>query len=204
MPNLIKKSEWFGLFGTRSYFISSQPSQKWPNIDRDRSYAASFQIQCVLNIFVSKKEVFSLLHIFSTHIACICLQDRRIISFSVLCKHNWNIAIINVSKIILISSNKQRNCIAHRKLNNSCQVKLPFFSLLLPSFVLFLNSSFKSCKKIAPDQADNISIFQLCLLLKMRLSFDLEGRFTGYKSRKQIMTTWILPKKKETHFQYSG
>ena len=36
-------------------------------------------------------------------------------------------------------------------------------------------------KKMAPNQADNISIFQLCLLLKMRLSVDLEGRFTGYK-----------------------
>ena len=36
-------------------------------------------------------------------------------------------------------------------------------------------------KKNAPNQADNISIFQLCLLLKMRLSVDLEGRYTGYK-----------------------
>ena len=27
-----------------------------------------------------------------------------------------------------------------------------------------------------------IAIFQLCLLQKMRLSVDLEGRFTGYKS----------------------
>ena len=35
--------------------------------------------------------------------------------------------------------------------------------------------------KNAPNQADNTSIFQLCLLLKMRLSVDLEGRFTGYK-----------------------
>ena len=27
-----------------------------------------------------------------------------------------------------------------------------------------------------------IAIFQLCLLPKMRLSVDLEGRYTGYKS----------------------
>ena len=27
-----------------------------------------------------------------------------------------------------------------------------------------------------------IAIFQLCLLLKMRLSVDLEGRYTGYKT----------------------
>ena len=52
---------------------------------------------------------------------------------------------------------------------------------LLPSFVLFLNSSFQSFKKTALNQVDNISIFQLCLLLKMRLSVNLEGRFTGYK-----------------------
>ena len=41
-------------------------------------------------------------------------------------------------------------------------------------------------KKIALNQADNISIFQLCLLLKMRLSVDLEGRFTGYKHLKNL------------------
>ena len=35
--------------------------------------------------------------------------------------------------------------------------------------------------KNAPNQADYTSIFQLCLLLKMRLSVDLEGRFTGYE-----------------------
>ena len=36
-------------------------------------------------------------------------------------------------------------------------------------------------KKNAPNRADNISIFQSCLLPKMRLSVVLEGRFTGYK-----------------------
>ena len=34
--------------------------------------------------------------------------------------------------------------------------------------------------KNAPNQADNVPIFQSCLLLKMRLSVVLEGRFTGY------------------------
>ena len=37
-------------------------------------------------------------------------------------------------------------------------------------------------KKPAPNQADNIAIFQSCLLPKMRLSVDLEGRCTAYKS----------------------
>ena len=36
--------------------------------------------------------------------------------------------------------------------------------------------------KNAPNQADNIAIFQSCLLPKMRLSVVLEGRYTGYKS----------------------
>ena len=42
-------------------------------------------------------------------------------------KHNLKIAIVNGSKIIPISSNKQRNCIAYRKLSNSHQIKLSFF-----------------------------------------------------------------------------
>ena len=34
-----------------------------------------------------------------------------------------------------------------------------------------------------PNQADNIAIFQSCLLPRMRLSVVLEGRNTGYKPR---------------------
>jgi hypothetical protein len=62
---------------------------------------------------------------------------------------------------------------------------------LLPSFVLLLISN--HAKKM--PQID-ISIFQLCLLLKMRLSVDLEGRYTGYKSRKQIMMSFDSSKKR--------
>ena len=36
--------------------------------------------------------------------------------------------------------------------------------------------------KKAPNQADNFSIFQSCLLPKMRLSVVLKGRYTGYMS----------------------
>ena len=35
--------------------------------------------------------------------------------------------------------------------------------------------------KNAPNQADNIMIYQSCLLLKMKLSVVLEGRNTGYE-----------------------
>ena len=35
--------------------------------------------------------------------------------------------------------------------------------------------------KNAQNQADNIAIFQSCLLLKMRLSVVLEGGYTGYQ-----------------------
>ena len=37
-------------------------------------------------------------------------------------------------------------------------------------------------KKPAPNQAKNVAIFQSCLLPKMRLSVNLEGRCTAYKN----------------------
>ena len=49
--------------------------------------------------------------------------------------------------------------------------------------------------KNAPNQADDISLFQLCLLLKMRLSVDLEGRYIGYEClTKRISLNSILHK----------
>ena len=50
----------------------------------------------------------------------------------------------------------------------------------LPSFVRFLTVLSNHAKKNAPNQADNNSMFQLCLLMKMRLSVYLEGRYIGY------------------------
>ena len=42
-------------------------------------------------------------------------------------------------------------------------------------------------KKTALNQADNIVIFQSCLLPKMRLSVFLEGRLTGYKCSQALL-----------------
>ena len=85
-----------------------------------------------------------------------CLQDKtrqRFIRRNHLKKNQQ----FNLTRII-----KQCNCIAYRKLNNSCK---QFFPIML---------------KKAPNQADNITIFQSCLLLKMRSSVALEGRYIGY------------------------
>ena len=71
---------------------------------------------------------------------------------------------------------------------------------LLPIFVLFLNSSYNHANKNAPNQADNISIFQLCLLLKMNLSVDLEGRYVGYKTAKLIDGTYLRHKNLQIDF----
>ena len=43
--------------------------------------------------------------------------------------------------------------------------------------------------KKVPNEADNIAIFQSCLLPKMRLTVVLEGRNTGYKV---VYILWLL------------
>ena len=53
------------------------------------------------------------------------------------------------------------------------------FLIFFPFFDSF-EQMFPIMLKNAPNQADNISIFQSCLLPKMRLSVVLEGRFIGY------------------------
>ena len=49
--------------------------------------------------------------------------------------------------------------------------------------------------KNPPNQAGNFTIFQSCLLPKMRLSVVLEGRYTGYESQKVFYFDLNLPKK---------
>ena len=62
-------------------------------------------------------------------------------------------------------------------IKNGCKErkKKPVFFFFL--WFLWINHA----KKNAPNQADNITIFQPCLLPKLRLSVVLEGRYTGYK-----------------------
>ena len=46
--------------------------------------------------------------------------------------------------------------------------------------------------KNTPNQADNIAIFQSCLLPKMRLSVALEGRYIGYMSITLLLAPQIF------------
>ena len=68
-------------------------------------------------------------------------------------------------------------------------------TLIFFFWFLWINLS-NHAKKTAPNQADNIAIYQSCLLPKMRLSIVLEGRYTGYKwldmvqKRKLVSCSW--------------
>ena len=115
----------------------------------------------------------------------ICLQDRRIISFSVVniteklrCHqfdlghffwHEWKELFQKKTKL-------GKNFIQReRKKNNS----LIWQILLIFLYAIQLPCLFDEIRIIFEPLA--IKNFQLCLLPKMRLSVDLEGRFTGYK-----------------------
>ena len=98
----------------------------------------------------------------------ICLQDRRIISFSV----------VNITEKL-----------------RCCQLDLGHFfsmigknSLIWQKILSFLYAIQLHCLfgdiRIIFDPL-TIANFQLCLLLKMRLSVDLEGRYTGYKTQQK-------------------